>query len=72
MLAALVAWGIRRDQRLVMQIGTAGAVIFLFLRLVDWFWKLVPQWLFFLLVGAFALAVLLFLRRLRTLGMASR
>ncbi|HTR19494.1 MAG TPA: DUF2157 domain-containing protein [Gemmatimonadales bacterium] len=63
-LSALIAWGIRRDQRIVMQIGTAGAVLYLFLRLVDWFWDWVPQWLFFLIVGAFALAVLFVLRRL--------
>jgi uncharacterized membrane protein len=64
-LAGLVTWGIRRDERLVMQIGTAGAVLYLFMRLVDWFWDLLPKWLFFLLVGAFALAVLLGLQRLR-------
>jgi uncharacterized membrane protein len=66
-LTALVAWGIRRDQRLVTQIGSAGAVLYLFMRLVDWFWDLLPKWLFFLLVGAFALAVLLVLRRVRRL-----
>jgi uncharacterized membrane protein len=66
-LTALVAWGIRRDQRLVAQVGTAGAVLYLFMRLVDWFWELLPKWLFFLLVGAFALAVLLILRRVRRL-----
>ncbi len=64
LLTALVWWGIRRDQRVVMQIATAGAVLYLFLRLVDWFWDWVPQWLFFLIVGAFALAVLFVLRRL--------
>lgn len=60
--AALVAWGIRRDHRIVWQIGTVGAVLYLLLRLVDWFWDWVPQWLFFLIVGAFALAVLFVLR----------
>ena len=64
-LPALVMWGIRRDQRLVMQIGSAGAVLYLYMRLVDWFWDLVPKWLFFLLVGALALVILLVLRRLR-------
>ena len=64
-LAALVAWGIWREQRVVTQIGSAGAVLYLFMRLVDWFWELVPKWLFFLLVGAFALAVLLVLRQVR-------
>jgi len=66
-LTSLVVWGIRRDQRLVAQIGTAGAVLYLFMRLVDWFWDLLPKWLFFLLVGGFALAVLLVLRRVRRL-----
>jgi uncharacterized membrane protein len=66
-LTALVVWGIRRDQRVVMQIGSAGAVLYLFMRLVDWFWDLLPMWLFFLLVGGFALSVLLVLRRLRRL-----
>jgi uncharacterized membrane protein len=70
-LTALVVWGIRHDQRLVAQIGTAGAVLYLFMRLVDWFWDLLPKWLFFLLVGAFALAVLLVLRRMRHLRVES-
>jgi hypothetical protein len=71
-LTALVVWGIRRDDRLVVQIGSAGAVLYLFMRLVDWFWDLVPRWLFFLLVGAFALAVLLTLRRLRRVQVEAR
>ena len=71
-LAGLVTWGIRRDHRLVMQIGSAGAVLFLFLRLVDWFWDLVPKWLFFLLVGGFALGVLLLLRRLRLMRVEAK
>jgi uncharacterized membrane protein len=63
--AGLVAWGIRHDERAVMLIAVAGAVMFLFLRLADWFWDLVPQWLFFLLIAGFALGVLAVLRRLR-------
>ena len=70
-LTALVVWGIRTDQRIVTRIGTVGAVFFLYLRLADWFWDLVPQWLFFLMVGGLALAVLLVLRRLRRLGEAT-
>jgi len=70
-LPALMVQGIRRDQRIVTLVGTVGAVFFLYLRLVDWFWKLVPQWLFFLMVGALALAVLFVLRRLRRVGVAA-
>jgi hypothetical protein len=70
-LATMMVWGIRQDQRVVTLVGTVGAVLFLYLRLVDWFWKLVPQWLFFLMVGGLALAVLLVLRRLRRVGVAA-
>jgi len=69
-LAALLVWSIRHEWRAATLVGTVGAVIFLYLRLVDWFWTLVPQWLFFLLVGGVAVAVLLVLRRLRRLGEA--
>jgi uncharacterized membrane protein len=71
-LTALVAWGIRLDYAEVTRIGTAGAVLYLFMRLVDWFWDLLPKWLFFLLVGAFAVAVLLVLRRFRRLPVEAR
>ena len=71
-LTALIAWGIRRDHRVVVQVGSAGAVLYLFMRMVDWFWELVPQWLFFLLVGGFALAVLLVLRRLHGARVAGK
>lgn len=69
-LALLIAWSIRRDHRVVTWIASAGAVLFLFLRLVDWFWDLLPQWLFYLVVGGVALLVLLVLRRLRGPGRA--
>jgi uncharacterized membrane protein len=55
-----------------MQIGSAGAVLYLFLRLVHWFWDLLPRWLFFLVVGGFALAVLLILRRARQMRLVAR
>jgi hypothetical protein len=61
---SLVTWGIRPSSAGHAD-RTAGAVLYLFMRLVDWFWDLLPKWLFFLLVGAFALAVLLGLQRLR-------
>jgi uncharacterized membrane protein len=71
-LAALIAWGLLKDRFPVMQIGSAGAVLYLFLRLVHWFWDLLPRWLFFLVVGGFALAVLLILRRARQMRLVAR
>ena len=66
-LVVLMTWGIRHGSPIVTRIATTGAVLYLFLRLVDWFWDLVPKWAFFLIVGGFALAVLFGLRRLRRL-----
>lgn len=67
-LVALITWGIRHGSAIVTRIATTGAVLYLFMRLVDWFWDLVPKWAFFLIVGGFALAVLFGLRRLRRLA----
>ena len=40
-------------------------LLLLFLRAIDWFWEIMPKWLFFLLIGAIALGTLLLLRRLK-------
>ena len=64
-LAAFITWGVRHDDRVVTRVAVTGAVLFLFFRLVDWFWDLIPKWAFFLVVGGAALAVLLVLRRFR-------
>lgn len=67
----LVWWGMRRDDRVPLVVGSVGGVLYLYLRLADWFWNVLPKWLFFLLVGAIALAALLVLQRLRRSGVAT-
>ena len=62
---AMVVTGIRRDWPELVRVGTGAGLIFLFLRLVDWFWDWLPKWLFFLIVGAAAVVVVLMLRRIR-------
>lgn len=63
---AVMIWqGLARDRGELVRAGTIGMGLLLFLRSVDWFWDLMPKWLFFLLVGALAFGTLLLLRRLR-------
>lgn len=62
---ALIWQGLRRDQIELVRSGMAGMALLLFLRAIDWFWEIMPKWLFFLLIGAIALGALLILRRLK-------
>lgn len=64
----MVVVGLRRDDAVLARGGAVALVIFLFFRMMDWLWDAIPDWLFFLLVGAFAFAVLLVLRRWRDRG----
>ena len=43
-------------------------LLFLFLRMVDWLWDAIPDWLFFLLMGGMAFGTLLVLRSVRERG----
>ena len=61
-----LALGNRRRWREVENVATTFFVLFLFARFFDWWWDWMPRWLFFLLIGALAVAILLALRRLRS------
>ena len=55
-----------RRQRLESVYIAAGALtIFLFIRFVDWFWDLLPRYVFFFMLAAVAFAWLFALRRVR-------
>jgi uncharacterized membrane protein len=62
---AMVWQGLRRDDPILARAGATALVLFLFLRMVDWFWEAIPNWLFFLLMGGLAFGVLLVLRAMR-------
>jgi uncharacterized membrane protein len=65
-LAAGVVWaGIRQEWTDAVNAGTAFFTIFLFLRLVDWWWDWMPKYLFFLLIGLAAVALVALFKRLR-------
>ncbi len=65
-LPLLMVLGVRREWTGVTAVAVICFVLFLVMRLDDWFWDYLPKWLFFLLVGLLALLVLLLLRQLRT------
>jgi uncharacterized membrane protein len=60
--------GLRRDWRETVNVGVIFFVIFLYARFFDWWWDVIPKYLFFLVLGVTAVAVLLALRRARAAG----
>lgn len=64
--AAFIVWfGIRGEQRPVMNLGAAAFTIFLFMKFVDWWWDWMPKYVFFFIVGAIAIGLLMAFRKLR-------
>lgn len=65
-LSAAAIWlGVRRHWPEVINTGTTFFVIFLYTKFYDWWWKIMPKYLFFLVLGLTALLILFVLRRLR-------
>ncbi|WP_044870639.1 DUF2157 domain-containing protein [Pseudomonas sp. LFM046] len=64
--AALAIWlGNRRDWTEVVHTGLLFFVLFLYIKLFDWWWDVMPKYLFFLVLGLVAVLILLVLGRLR-------
>lgn len=65
-LSAMAIWlGARRHWPEVVNTGIVFFVIFLYTKFYDWWWEIMPKYLFFLVVGLTAVLILLVLRRLR-------
>ena len=65
-VSGLAIWfGARRSWSDSVNTGIASFVIFLYTKFYDWWWDIMPKWLFFLVVGLSAILILLVLRRLR-------
>jgi hypothetical protein len=58
--------GVRRGWREAETSGTVFLALCLFARFFDWWWDVLPRWLFFLVIGALSVGMLLALRRLRS------
>ena len=63
--AAVIWAGIRRQWKETVNLTATFFVIFLFVRLVDWWWDWMPKYLFFFLAGLIAIGLLLAFRGLR-------
>lgn len=64
--SALLVWlGSRRDWPEVALFGQLAFILFLGIKMVDWWWELLPKYLFFLILGLAAILALLILGRLR-------
>ncbi len=64
--AAVAIWlGARRGWGDTLHTGVVFFVLFLYTKLFDWWWEIMPKYLFFLLLSLIAVGILLVLRRLR-------
>ena len=62
--------GIRRGWDRLRGICTYGLIVMVFLKAFDWWWDWLPRYVFFLVLGALAVGVLILLRRTRQLRAA--
>jgi hypothetical protein len=63
--AAVIWFGISRRVPSAANAAAAAFVVFLYCRLVAWWWDWMPRYLFFLIVGVISLALLVALRKVR-------
>jgi uncharacterized membrane protein len=67
--SALAIWiGARRQWSDTVNTGITFFVIFLYTKFFDWWWEIMPKYLFFLVLGLAAILILLVLKRLRRIG----
>jgi uncharacterized membrane protein len=67
-LSAGAIWlGLRRGWGHVINTGVTFFVVFLYTKFFDWWWDIMPKYLFFLVLGLAAILCLLILKRLRKL-----
>jgi uncharacterized membrane protein len=69
-LSAGAIWlGARRHWGEVVNTGATFFVIFLYTKFFDWWWDVMPKYLFFLVLGLTAVLLLVIMRRLRASGL---
>lgn len=72
MVSGLAIWiGGRRSWNDTVNTGIIFFVIFLYTKFFDWWWAIMPKWLFFFVIGLSAILILTILRRLRARGAQS-
>ena len=69
-LSALMIWlGLREHWNEVVNTGNIFFVIFLYTKFFDWWWEVMPKYLFFFIIGLTAVLFLLIFKRLRSKGL---
>jgi uncharacterized membrane protein len=67
-LSAAAVWlGVRKHWTEVVNTGATFFVIFLYTKFYDWWWEVMPKYLFFLVVGLTAVLFLVVMKRLRSM-----
>jgi uncharacterized membrane protein len=67
-LSAAAVWlGVRKHWPEVVNTGATFFVIFLYTKFYDWWWEMMPKYLFFLVVGLTAVLFLAVMKRLRSM-----
>jgi uncharacterized membrane protein len=63
--AGAIYWGIRRRWTDVVNASAGFLVLFTYAKFFDWWWEVLPRYVFFLVLGGLAVATMLVLARLR-------
>jgi uncharacterized membrane protein len=72
-VAGVTVWlGVRQGFRDLTNVGSAFFALFLFDRLFSWWWDWMPKYLFFLIIGATAIALLVLFRKVRAQSLSGR
>lgn len=66
--ASAIGIGIKRHWSEVVNTGNTFFVIFLYTKFFDWWWEIIPKYLFFLLIGLTAVLFLFIFKRVRSAG----
>jgi uncharacterized membrane protein len=66
--AGAIWLGARRDWPEVLNTGVTFFVIFLYTKFFDWWWDIMPKYLFFMVLGLSAVLLLFVLRRMRSVA----
>ena len=64
--------GVRRDWPETVNTGTVFFVIFLYTKFYDWWWEIVPKFVFFLIIGLTSILFILVMKRLRAAAQSVR
>jgi uncharacterized membrane protein len=69
--AGIIGYGIRRGWAHVVNAGVSFFVIFVYTKFFDWWWEVMPKYLFFLVMSLLAILTLVILKRMRGTGQAA-